>query len=546
MWKLSAINTLKPQGNKLKIKYKGIDVNFLKNITIRMALLSILVIFLLLWGGVSAFTLFSLNQLTDSLQQSSHQQKNIHILNQGNDQYFRAVTRLSRAAAYRQAGAITDADRELKSAGAALKITKDALEKFTQQSPNGMDKQLTDDTIQRWSTLLNKGIDPMFKAVTDNRFEDYSHLFNNVYPSFSREFGAAIDKYNSKANEETEVANIQVHLLVKWCEWALLAALIAGGIILLFTDRYIVNYLVQPLNAIKSHFKLLAEGQLGHPMTEFGRNCVGQLIPYLREMQNSLVNTVSTIRNSTDAIYIGAGEIAAGNADLSSRTEQQAAALEETAASMEQLNATVKQNAENAHQASKLAENASITAQNGGKIVNNVVETMSSITESSRRIADIIGVINSIAFQTNILALNAAVEAARAGEQGRGFAVVASEVRNLAQRSAQAAKEIEGLISESVSRVNIGSQQVSEAGKTMSTIVQAVTNVTDIMGEIASASDEQSRGIGQIGQAVAEMDGVTQQNASLVQESAAAAASLEEQARQLTQAVAVFNLSNNI
>ncbi|MDN0094868.1 methyl-accepting chemotaxis protein [Yersinia rohdei] len=521
-------------------------MNFLKNITIRMALLSILVIFLLLWGGVSAFTLFSLNQLTDSLQQSSHQQKNIHILNQGNDQYFRAVTRLSRAAVYRQAGAITDADRELKSAGAALKITKDALEKFTQQSPNGMDKQLTDDTIQRWSTLLNKGIDPMFKAVTDNRFEDYSHLFNNVYPSFSREFGAAIDKYNSKANEETEAANIQVHLLVKWCEWALLAALIAGGIILLFTDRYIVNYLVQPLNAIKSHFKLLAEGQLGHPMTEFGRNCVGQLIPYLREMQNSLVNTVSTIRNSTDAIYTGAGEIAAGNADLSSRTEQQAAALEETAASMEQLNATVKQNAENAHQASKLAENASITAQNGGKIVNNVVETMSSITESSRRIADIIGVINSIAFQTNILALNAAVEAARAGEQGRGFAVVASEVRNLAQRSAQAAKEIEGLISESVSRVNIGSQQVSEAGKTMSTIVQAVTNVTDIMGEIASASDEQSRGIGQIGQAVAEMDGVTQQNASLVQESAAAAASLEEQARQLTQAVAVFNLSNNI
>ncbi len=188
-----------------------------------------------------------------------------------------------------------------------------------------------------------------------------------------------------------------------------------------------------------------------------------------------------------------------------------------------QLNATVKQNAENAHQASKLAENASTTAQNGGRIVNDVVATMSSITESSRRIADIIGVINSIAFQTNILALNAAVEAARAGEQGRGFAVVASEVRNLAQRSAQAAKEIEGLISESVSRVNMGSQQVSRAGETMDSIVQAVTNVTDIMGEIASASDEQSRGISQIGQAVAEMDGVTQQNASLVQESAAAA-----------------------
>lgn len=520
-------------------------MNFLKHITIRMALLSILVIFLLLWGAVSTFTLFSLNQLTHSLQQSSSQQKNINIINRGNDQYFRVVTRLSRAAAYRQNGAVADADRELASAGVAFKITQEALEKFKLQSHEGMDPPLTDKTIESWSTLLSKGIEPMFKAVTENRVEDYNKLFNNVYPPLSREFGAAVEKYNSTINEATEVASVRVQLLVEWCQRALLAALIAGVIILFLTDRYIVAYLVRPLNSIKLHFKRLAEGQLGRPMAEFGRNCVGQLIPYLREMQNSLVNTVSTIRNSTDAIYTGAGEIAAGNADLSSRTEQQAAALEETAASMEQLNATVKQNAENAHQASKLAENASTTAQNGGRIVNDVVATMSSITDSSRRIADIIGVINSIAFQTNILALNAAVEAARAGEQGRGFAVVASEVRNLAQRSAQAAKEIEGLISESVSRVNIGSKQVSEAGETMNSIVQAVTNVTDIMGEIASASDEQSRGISQIGQAVAEMDGVTQQNASLVQESAAAAASLEEQARQLTEAVAVFNLSDN-
>ncbi|EEQ13306.1 Methyl-accepting chemotaxis protein [Yersinia frederiksenii ATCC 33641] len=510
-----------------------------------MALLSILVIFLLLWGGVSAFTLFSLNQLTHSLQQSSSQQKNINIINRGNDQYFRVVTRLSRAEAYRKNGAVADADRELASAGVALKNTQEALEKFKRQSHEGMDPSLTDKTIEVWSTLLSKGIEPMFKAVSDNRIEDYNKLFNNVYPPFSREFGAAVEKYNSTINEATEAASVRVQLLVEWCQRALLAALIAGVIILFLTDRYIVAYLVHPLNSIKLHFKRLAEGQLGRPMAEFGRNCVGQLIPYLREMQNSLVNTVSTIRNSTDAIYTGAGEIAAGNADLSSRTEQQAAALEETAASMEQLNATVKQNAENAHQASKLAENASTTAQNGGRIVNDVVATMSSITDSSRRIADIIGVINSIAFQTNILALNAAVEAARAGEQGRGFAVVASEVRNLAQRSAQAAKEIEGLISESVSRVNMGSKQVSEAGETMNSIVQAVTNVTDIMGEIASASDEQSRGISQIGQAVAEMDGVTQQNASLVQESAAAAASLEEQARQLTEAVSVFNLSDS-
>ncbi|CNH45856.1 methyl-accepting chemotaxis protein [Yersinia pekkanenii] len=521
-------------------------MNFLKHITIRMALLSILVVFLLLWGGVSAFTLFSLNQLTYSLQVSSNQQKSVNIVNQGNDQYFRVVTRLIRAAAYRQNGVTAEADRELASAGVALKNTQEALAKFKLQTHEAVEPSLTDKTIQSWSILLSKGIDPMFKAVSENRYEDFQRSFNNDYPPLSREFGAAVEKYNSAVDKVTEAASLRVTSLVTWCQRALLAALIAGIIILFLTDCYLVNFLVRPLNLIKAHFKRLAEGQLGQPMAEFSRNCIGQLIPYLREMQNSLVNTVSTIRNSTDAIYTGAGEIAAGNADLSSRTEQQAAALEETAASMEQLNATVKQNAENAHQASKLAENASEIAQNGGRIINDVVATMSNITESSRRIADIIGVINSIAFQTNILALNAAVEAARAGEQGRGFAVVASEVRNLAARSAQAAKEIEGLISESVSRVNIGSRQVSEAGETMNSIVQAVTNVTDIMGEIAAASDEQSRGISQIGQAVAEMDGVTQQNASLVQEAAAAAASLEEQARQLAKAVSVFNLSDNM
>ncbi|HDJ8364408.1 TPA: Tar ligand binding domain-containing protein [Escherichia coli] len=228
--------------------------------------------------------------------------------------------------------------------------------------------------------------------------------------------------------------------------------------------------------------------------------------------------------------------------DLSSRTEQQAASLEETAASMEQLTATVKQNAENARQASHLALSASETAQRGGKVVDNVVQTMRDISTSSQKIADIISVIDGIAFQTNILALNAAVEAARAGEQGRGFAVVAGEVRNLAQRSAQAAREIKSLIEDSVGKVDVGSTLVESAGETMAEIVSAVTRVTDIMGEIASASDEQSRGIDQVGLAVAEMDRVTQQNAALVEESAAAAAALEEQASRLTEAVAVFRI----
>ena len=300
--------------------------------------------------------------------------------------------------------------------------------------------------------------------------------------------------------------------------------------------------LIKPLNDNIQHIQHIAQGDLTQTIAIEGRNEMSQLASSLHEMQQSLVRTVSNVRDGSDAIFTGASEISAGNNDLSARTEEQAASLEQTAASMEQLTATVKQNAENARQASQLALSASETAQKGGNVVEGVVRTMSDIAGSSKKIADIISVIDGIAFQTNILALNAAVEAARAGEQGRGFAVVAGEVRSLAQRSAQAAKEIKSLIEDSVSRVNSGSQLVGTAGETMSEIVSAVTRVTDIMGEIASASDEQSRGIDQVGQAVTEMDRVTQQNASLVEESAAAAASLEEQASRLSQSVAVFRV----
>ncbi|WP_275556541.1 methyl-accepting chemotaxis protein [Mixta sp. Marseille-Q2659] len=315
--------------------------------------------------------------------------------------------------------------------------------------------------------------------------------------------------------------------------------ILSGVVALVWTGMH--HILLRPLKSTIEHIRHIAAGDLTRPIEVEGRNEMSQLAASLQHMQQELVRTVSDVRDGSDAIYTGASEITAGSNDLSSRTEQQAASLEETAASMEQLTATVKQNAENARQASQLALSASETAQKGGKVVDGVVKTMSEIAGSSKKIADITSVIDGIAFQTNILALNAAVEQ-RAGEQGRGFAVVAGEVRNLAQRSAQAAKEIKSLIEDSVTRVDTGSVLVESAGETMSDIVSAVTRVTDIMGEIASASDEQSRGIDQVGLAVTEMDRVTQQNAALVQESAAAAATLEEQASRLSQAVAVFRI----
>ncbi|MBV6448356.1 methyl-accepting chemotaxis protein [Nitrosomonas sp.] len=276
---------------------------------------------------------------------------------------------------------------------------------------------------------------------------------------------------------------------------------------------------------------------------EVNKKFPNSLLNAIKEMQDSLIKIVSEIRGSTSTISTATGEIAAGNADLSQRTEEQASSLEETASSMEELTSTVKQNADNARQANQLAAGASEVAVKGGMVVGQVVQTMSSINESSKKIVDIISVIDGIAFQTNILALNAAVEAARAGEQGRGFAVVATEVRTLAQRSAAAAKEIKELISDSVNKVEDGTRLVDEAGATMDEIVSAVKRVTDIMSEISAASQEQSSGIEQVNQAVTQMDQVTQQNAALVEEAAAAAESMQEQAQELTQAVSTFKIS---
>ncbi|MGX9772270.1 methyl-accepting chemotaxis protein [Janthinobacterium aestuarii] len=303
--------------------------------------------------------------------------------------------------------------------------------------------------------------------------------------------------------------------------------------------------IVRPLRTAVEIARKVADGDLTAQIDASAKDETGQLLQALKDMNTSLLNIVGEVRSGTDSIATSSTQIAAGNQDLSSRTEEQAGSLEETASSMEELTSTVKQNADNARQANQLAASAAQVAVKGGEVVAQVVGTMESINASSNKIVDIISVIDGIAFQTNILALNAAVEAARAGEQGRGFAVVASEVRNLAQRSASAAKEIKTLIGASVEQVNAGSMLVAQAGSTMNDIVDSVQRVSDIITEITAASSEQSVGIDEINRAIGQMDAVTQQNAALVEESAAAAESMQHQAHNLAQVVSVFKLNGH-
>ena len=359
---------------------------------------------------------------------------------------------------------------------------------------------------------------------------------------------AAIKEYTAYGSEQEKLSveasaaayATQRTLLLAISVFAAVVAIVLGWLI---TRRLVAALGAEPAD-LSDAAQRVAQGDLS-PVRGADDAPAGSVLASMGTMQGQLVGLINQVRTSADSIATASAQIAQGNNDLSNRTEEQASALEETAASMEELSSTVKQNADNARQANQLAQGASAVAIKGGDVVGQVVETMKGINDSSRKIADIIGVIDGIAFQTNILALNAAVEAARAGEQGRGFAVVASEVRNLAGRSAEAAKEIKSLISTSVERLEQGTALVDQAGVTMTEVVGSIKRVTDIMGEISAASIEQSAGVSQVGEAVTQMDQTTQQNAALVEESAAAAESMKVQAQQLVQAVAVFKVSDN-
>jgi methyl-accepting chemotaxis protein len=385
-------------------------------------------------------------------------------------------------------------------------------------------KQL-DSAIDLSSVDPNTGIAAMQSA--DASFTDINKVLVDLHTSFEGQAAAL----RAETNRQTRNVNWLLALV------SLMAAGLAVGL-----SWWMQKKIVTDLERAASLAKDVASGNLAHDVSTSREDEVGDLLRALGAMQSSLAQVVRTVRQGSESVSTASAEIAQGNQDLSSRTESQASALEETAASMEELSSTVKQNADNAREANQLAMSASTVAVQGGEVVAQVVDTMKGINEASRKISDIISVIDGIAFQTNILALNAAVEAARAGEQGRGFAVVASEVRSLAGRSAEAAKEIKTLISTSVARVEQGTAQVDQAGNTMTEVVNAIKRVTDIMSEISAASTEQSQGVSQVEEAVTQMDQVTQQNAALVEEMAAAASSLKSQAEDLVQTVAIFKL----
>ena len=399
--------------------------------------------------------------------------------------------------------------------------------------------------IGKRGTAFLKSGDAVLALLDQGQREEAQNILENQLRPVQLDYQRTIRALLEHQTRRSDAASQQAEAAAKSLERQVLVTGAIALVLAIFMAITITRSITRPLTQAVEVADRVASGDLSGHILVKSQDEMGQLLTALQRMQQSLVQTVTAVRGNAQGVAAGSSQIAEGNSDLSGRTEEQASALEQTAAAMEQLGSAVSHNADNARQANQMAVSASSVAAQGGEVVAQVVETMKSINESSHRISDIISVIDGIAFQTNILALNAAVEAARAGEQGRGFAVVAGEVRALAQRSAEAAKEIKQLINHSVERVGQGSRLVDQAGKTMTEVVTSIRRVTDIMGEISAASREQNTGMAQVSEAVTQMDQTTQQNAALVEEMAAAASSLNTQAHSLVEAVAVFKLSEN-
>ena len=431
-------------------------------------------------------------------------------------------------------------ESEIEVIRSTQKRTRELIEKLEAGSDSGKGRELIGH-IRDNSQKFDKGLVKLIELGKSDGAAATTYLINEFRPVNT----AYLDSINELIDYQSELmkqgGNASLESYTTSRNFVVALAVLSALLSTLF-GFWIIRSITLPMRQAVEVANAVSRGDLTQRIEVTTRDEVGQLLQALKDMNENLSNIVSGVRSATDYITTSSQEIAQGNSDLSKRTEEQASSLEETASSMEELTSTVKQNAENARQANLLAANASDVAIRGGQVVGGVVNTMVSISASSRKMMDIISVIEGIAFQTNILALNAAVEAARAGEQGRGFAVVAAEVRNLAQRSATAAKEISALIDDSVDKVDTGSKLVDQAGATMTEIVNAVKRVTDIMSEIAAASAEQSAGIEEISKAIVQMDEMTQQNAALVEEAASSAETMQEQANGLYAAVSVFKL----
>jgi methyl-accepting chemotaxis protein len=514
---------------------------FLSNISIGKRLALVLGVILALFLTSSVFAVLKLRQL--GVEIDGMVKDNVRTERAGADWLRHTTSGVQRAAAIAKSSDASLIPYFAPATAESIRLTNGLQKLIEAQMVKPEERQLFEKVGElRKNYLAAREEVNKLKQAGDQEGAD--RVFTTRFEPTSRSYLAGVQEMVDLQRFQLDAAaqrgqdlGAQTSMLLMVCT---ALSLVIGTLLAWFLARSITGPLGQALKLAEK----VAAGDLTSHIEVSSKDETGQLMLALKHMNDSLVQVVGQIRQGTDSIAAASGQIAAGNMDLSSRTEVQASSLEETAASMEELSSTVKQNADNARQANQLAMSASTVAVKGGEVVAQVVDTMKGINDSSKKISDIISVIDGIAFQTNILALNAAVEAARAGEQGRGFAVVASEVRSLAGRSAEAAKEIKSLIGASVERVEHGTALVDQAGVTMTEVVSSIRRVTDIMGEISAASNEQSQGVMQIGEAVTQMDQVTQQNAALVEEMAAAASSLKNQAQELVQTVAVFKLAD--